>query len=109
MGQNGVRGALQNIEGNGIRRKFMGVDETAASFVEGVAGQSIVDVELTGGLDSLGKGPHETLNFFLRGLRSGHGISASQAGKVLAEGMSGDEGVKIILLVKVVGIVVPAS
>src|SRR5580700_4121042 len=109
MRQNRGRGALQNIEGNGIRCKFMSVDETAASFVEGVAREAVVDVELPGGLDRLGKGAHETLNFFLRGLRSGHGIGASQAGKVLAERMSGNEGMKIILLVKIVGIVVPAS
>src|SRR6266566_2060137 len=52
---------------------------------------------------------HQAANFFLRRLRSRHSIGSRQPGKVLTERMSGNEPVKVILLVKVVRIVIPAT
>src|SRR5712692_5101699 len=108
MGQNRVRTAVKNIKGDGIRRKFMGIDKTTACLVEGIAWQPIVNVELPRRFYRLRKGAHEALNLFLRRLRSGHGVGASQSGKVLTKRMSGNERMKIILLVKVIRIVIPA-
>src|SRR5580700_635428 len=87
----------------------MSIDEAATSLVEGVAGQAIVDVELSCGFNRLAKGAHQAVNFFLRGLRTGDGAGASETGEILAEGMAGNEGMKIILFVEVVGIVIPAA
>src|SRR5260370_9760240 len=87
----------------------MGIDETTAGLVECVAWQPVVDVELSRGLYGLRKGAHQPVNFFLRRLRSCHSISARQPGKVLTKRMSGNEAVKVILLVKVVHIVIPTS
>src|SRR5882724_796034 len=49
------------------------------------------------------------MHFLLCWLRSGHRIGARQAGNILTKGVSGDEGMKIIFFVKVIGVVVPAS
>src|SRR5437899_7569363 len=87
----------------------MGIDETTAGLVECVAWQPVVNVELPRGLYGLRKGTHQPVNFFLRRLRSGHRIGSRQPGKVLTERMSGNEPVKVILLVKVVRIVIPAT
>src|SRR5438094_1180654 len=61
------------------------------------------------GLYGLRKGAHQPVNFFLRWLRSCHSIGARQPGKVLTKRMSSNEAVKVILLVKVVPIVIPAA
>src|SRR5438093_4142045 len=87
----------------------MGIYETTAGFVECVAWQPVVNVELPSGLYSLRKGAHQPVNFFLRWLRSCHSIGACQPGKVLTKRMSSNEAVKVILLVKVVRIVIPAA
>ena len=87
----------------------MGIDETTAGFVECVARQPVVNVELPSGLYGLRKGAHQPVNFFLRWLRSCHSIGARQPGKVLTKRMSSNEAVKVILLVKVVPIVIPAA
>ena len=87
----------------------MGIDETTAGFVECVARQPVVNVELPSGLYGLRKGAHQPVNFFLRWLRSCHSIGARQPGKVLTKRMSGNEAVKVILLVKVIRIVIPAA
>src|SRR5204862_7283863 len=60
-------------------------------------------------LYSLRKGAQQPVNFFLRLLRSCHSIGACQPGKVLTKRMSSNEAVKVILLVKVVRIVIPAA
>src|SRR5580704_6704752 len=109
MRQDGIRGSLEHIQRDGIRCKFMSIDEPAASFVECVSGKAIVDVELAGGFYGLAKSANKSMNFFLRGLGTGDRIRASQAGKVLAEGVSGNERMKIILFVKVVAIIIPAT
>src|SRR6266851_187544 len=109
MWQNGVRGSLEDIEGDRIRCKFMSIDETTARLVKGVAWQAVIDVELPGGFYCLGKSAHQAMNLLLRGLRSGHCVSASQSGKVLAERMSSNERMKIGFLVEVIGIVIPAT
>src|SRR5437879_7679148 len=87
----------------------MGIDETTAGFVECVAWQPVVNVELPSGLYGLRKGAHQPVNFFLRRLRSRHSIGSRQPRKVLTKRMSGNEPVKVILLVKVVPIVIPAA
>src|SRR5947208_17155854 len=87
----------------------MGIDETTAGLVECVAWQPVVNVELPRGLYGLRKGTHQPVNFFLRRLRSCHSIGARQPGKVLTKRMSGNEPVKVILLVKVVRIVLPTT
>jgi hypothetical protein len=87
----------------------MSIDETTAGFVECVAWQPVVNVELPRGLNGLRKGTHQAVNFFLRRLRPRHRIGSRQPGKVLTERMSGYEPVKVILLVKVVRIVIPAT
>src|SRR5881296_3624950 len=109
MRQDRFGGPLEDFEGVGIRGKFMSVDEPTAGFVEGVTGQAIVDVELSGGLDGLAKSAHEAVDLGLRFFRSGHGVSASQAGNVLTKRMPGDECVKIVFFVEVVSIVIPAA
>src|SRR5205807_4020412 len=80
-----------------------------AGLVEGVAWQPVVNIELPRGLYGLRKGTHQPVNFFLRRLRSCHSIGARQPGKVLTKRMSGNEPVKVILLVKVVRIVIPTT
>ena len=87
----------------------MGIDETTAGFVECVAWQPVVNVELPSGLYGLRKGAHQPVNFFLRWLRSRHSIGSRQPRKVLTKRMSGNEPVKVILLVKVVRIVIPTT
>src|SRR5437667_6481277 len=87
----------------------MGIDETTAGLVECVAWQPVVNVELPRGLYGLRKGAHQAVNLFLRRLRSCHSIGARQPGKVLTKRMSGNEAVKVILLVKVIRIVIPAA
>src|SRR5437764_1383031 len=87
----------------------MGIDETTAGLVECVAWQPVVNVELSRGLYGLRKGAHQPVNFFLRRLRSCRSIGARQPGKVLTKRMSGNEAVKVILLVKVIRIVIPAA
>src|SRR5207302_196311 len=109
MAQNGVGTSPEHIEGNRIRCKFMSIDETTAGFVECVAWQPVVNVELPSGLYGLGTGTHQAVNFFLRRLRSRHSIGSRQSRKVLTKRMSGNEPVKVILLVKVVRIVIPAT
>src|SRR5467141_884686 len=109
MAQNGVGTSPEHIEGNRIRCKFMSIDETTAGLVECVAWQSVVNVELPSGLYGLRKGTHQAVNFFLRRLRSRHSIGSRQPRKVLTKRMSGNEPVKVILLVKVVRIVIPAA
>src|ERR1700675_254315 len=109
MGQDRFGGALEDFQGVGICGKFMSIDKTATSLVEGVAGEAIVDVELSCGFDRLAKSAHQAVNFFLRGLRAGDGAGASETGEILAEGMAGDERVKIILSVEVVATLIPTA
>src|ERR1700721_74768 len=109
MRQDSFGGTLENSEGVGIGGEFVGIDQAATGFVEGVAGEAIVDIELPGGLDGLAKPPYEAVYFCLGFFRARHGIRASQSGNVLTEGMSGNERVKIVLFIEVVAIVVPAA
>jgi hypothetical protein len=93
--QNRIGSPLEHIQSVGIRRKLVSIDETAIGFVEGVGRQPVVDVELPRGFDSFAEGTNKPVNLLLRGLRSGHRIRASQPGKILTEGMAGNERMKI--------------
>src|SRR5215471_6272810 len=109
MRQHRLRRAFEYLQSIWILGEFVRINEAAASLIERVSGKSVVDVELAGWLDRLAKCPDEPVNFLLSRFRTSDRVRARQPGQVLAEAVSGNEAVKIVFVVEVVGVVVPAA
>src|ERR1700723_2120355 len=109
MRQHGLRAAPEHVKRGGVSGEFVRVNQAAAGLVEGVGRQAIVHIKFSGWVHSRAVAADQTLHFFLRGLRTGNGVGARQARKILPETVSGDESVEIVHGTEIVGVVVPAA
>ena len=100
---------FEHLQSDWIGGQFVRIDQATAGFVEGIAGQPIINVKLSSWLDGFGKGPHQPMNFCLRRLRTRNRVGARQSRQVLAKAVPRNESVKIVFVVEIVRIVVPAA
>ena len=107
--QHGLRAAPEHIERGGIAGEFVGINQAAAGFVEGISGQAIIHIKLPGGIHRCAVAANQTLHFFLRGFRAGDGVRAREPRKILAETVPGDESMEIIHRAEIISVVVPAA
>ncbi len=109
MPQHCVGTARQYLKRLRVPGKLVGIYEAAAYFVECVSRQMIIHIEFACQINGPGVGVNQAVYFLPGSLGACHRVCPGQSGEVLPEAVAGNESMKVLFGIEVVGIVVPSA